>query len=875
MLQPKSIKKNKILIARNFYLSDLIFLFSEIIISFFIGWYSVPDILKYKKIISISIIFVLSLLFASLLIYIPSHNARIWVILWRIIMFWTENKNFSKSSKKTNTNFFVNLDDINDDGQIKLKNLIENKYKFISVIKFDGLNIWTRNTEEKKYFLDQFVSFFNTREEKISFLKARKNINFSINIDEEKDFKFVNQEVNSYIDNCKEDIKNLQNFEFEDEYFLIIFSSKKESINEELKYIKDFFDKQEISNNTLNKENVIKFLFSFFNPFENLLNDFYEINSKEKLIDLLKPKKLVFKKNHFSVNSFQGKISTINDLALNLNVGWAETFFNSNNSWIIWHLSPIASEDYEKIINAANNKVLTSMAFNKKSQYRSKKELKNIEALDELSYLLNVENYKLFKTSMLFLNINKNLSELKNDVNLVLNNSIKKEKSIMNKLNFRQIDAYKTFSFLNNDQLKENIEMVSRNIAYAWPFTFEKNIDKNSFLLGKNKKQSIIWDIWKRNFNHTNSNCIFFGTSGSGKTTTIKKIILDNYLKNNSSVIIIDPQREYQNFKNMFPISWLDLGTGKTTINPLQMFVIDYKNIERSITNQIVFFINWIKILYPNLTEEKEYILIKALKEIYNNLNLKDDIVNFPIISDLIIKVKEINFDKNYKEIYEKERIKLLEWLKINFENSGIYSSNYNGKTNLDLNSDFIIIDVKTFTENSTKENSNAFFFMILNLIQTKINDNFYKNKRKSLVIFDEVHKFLDHKNLQTLDFIFDTAKTIRKFKGSLILSTQNPSDFSLNENMRNKTNGILKNIQYKFLFNLPGDDIKIINSLFNPFSKNENFNLINEFDTNFLLNARKGESLLVSSLKKKVYFRVYYNEIEKNMLINMENNEN
>ncbi|CRH25969.1 Uncharacterised protein [Chlamydia trachomatis] len=57
------------------------------------------------------------------------------------------------------------------------------------------------------------------------------------------------------------------------------------------------------------------------------------------------------------------------------------------------------------------------------------------------------------------------------------------------------MDAFQSLQFGANEKLNENVQFVSRNISYSWPFSFEKNIDKNSFILGKNNQKAIILDI--------------------------------------------------------------------------------------------------------------------------------------------------------------------------------------------------------------------------------------------------------------------------------------------------------------------------------------------------------------------------------------------
>lgn len=52
----------------------------------------------------------------------------------------------------------------------------------------------------------------------------------------------------------------------------------------------------------------------------------------------------------------------------------------------------------------------------------------------------------------------------------------------------------------------------------------------------------MVLDIWKRELDRTNSNFVIMGTSGVGKSTATKHLILNEYMKG-TKIICIDPER--------------------------------------------------------------------------------------------------------------------------------------------------------------------------------------------------------------------------------------------------------------------------------------------------------------------------------------------
>ncbi|VEU65655.1 type IV secretory system conjugative DNA transfer family protein [Mesomycoplasma hyopneumoniae] len=65
------------------------------------------------------------------------------------------------------------------------------------------------------------------------------------------------------------------------------------------------------------------------------------------------------------------------------------------------------------------------------------------------------------------------------------------------------------------------------------------------------------------------------------------------------------------------------------------------------------------------------------------------------------------------------------------------------------------------------------------------------------------------------LIFLFDSAKTIRKYNGSLMITTQNPGDFAITGEAARKSEAIIENCQYSIFFNLKSNDINKINNLY------------------------------------------------------------
>jgi DNA helicase HerA-like ATPase len=129
-------------------------------------------------------------------------------------------------------------------------------------------------------------------------------------------------------------------------------------------------------------------------------------------------------------------------------------------------------------------------------------------------------------------------------------------------------------------------------------------------------------------------------------------------------------------------------------------------------------------------------------------------------------------------------------------------------------------------------ENRNDFdkkIFIILQKIEQEIQLNYLKNvkegtENKFVILIDEAHLLIRKDRQETLLFIYQLTKRIRKYNGSIILITQNLSDFFASEETKEFSMAIIKNCNYSAFFKLTSADVNDLNNLMknNPLSKKE-----------------------------------------------------
>jgi len=149
-------------------------------------------------------------------------------------------------------------------------------------------------------------------------------------------------------------------------------------------------------------------------------------------------------------------------------------------------------------------------------------------------------------------------------------------------------------------------------------------------------------------------------------------------------------------------------------------------------------------------------------------------------------------------------------------------------------------------------------------MIQSKIVQNYREkdlSKQKELILcVDEAHLLINDQNHAALNFLSKTMKRIRKYRGSVILTTQNPKDFMTTKETASKSSALVGNSQYSVFMNLKSDDVDSVDKLF------KNLGGLTKNEKTFLMGANKGEALFLLDQSTRFKIRFNYSNFEKSL---------
>ena len=390
---------------------------------------------------------------------------------------------------------------------------------------------------------------------------------------------------------------------------------------------------------------------------------------------------------------------------------------------------------------------------------------------------------------------------------------------------------------------KDLTEYFKRNIltsSFTGGFLFNTNtfIDNKGFYFGINQNGGIIiFNIWKKDYDRTNSNMVVVGSSGSGKSLSVKHLIYNELP--NSKILIIDSEDEYTYLGKNLKGKIINCGGTQTgyILNPLQIRVNkDDEDDLNVIALHFQFLHTFFEILFPSLTDIEFSLLDLVLEDLYTRFGITQDVdisklanTDFPKLEDLYYLLEDKN-EIDYKDEYVK-LLSLLRPISI-----GQASTIWNGYTDITIDTRLTIFNTKNMQEFQTQY-KRAQYYNIMSYAWEILSKN--KDER-DILIADECHILVDPNIPQTLEYLRNISKRARKYNSSIIVITQSIEDF-LNEKIKLYGQSLLANSTYKMFFKMDGQDLRDVVKTFGLTQKEESL----------IYNAKKGECLLSAGTRK------------------------
>ena len=447
----------------------------------------------------------------------------------------------------------------------------------------------------------------------------------------------------------------------------------------------------------------------------------------------------------------------------------------------------VTSMEQRKIVQQAMRK--NHMMTNTNDVNESIKAQNNINDVVELLSELRRNKEPLLHTAVfieLKASTEDKLKELQADIQMELTRS----KISVDRLLLRQKEGFLSVLPTGNNVFASQFERVlpASSVANLYPLNYSGKTDENGFYLGRDKYGSnVLVDFDKRTEDKTNSNILILGNSGQGKSY-LMKLLLCNHREAGKSVLVLDPEHEYEDLCLNLGGTYIDMMSGEYMINPLEpkawsdgeKSTDDSPEAFRKVTrlSQHISYLKDFFRAYKDFTDAEIDTIEIMLMKLYARFGI-DDLTDFdtlidedyPMMSDLydLVEKEFYAFDKSKKQLYTEEMLQNI-CLGLHSMCKGAESKYFNGHTNI-KDGEFICFGVKGLMD-TNKRLKDTMLFNILSYMSNQLLGN--------------------------------GMKRVRKKESSFILASQNIEDFLLPE-IKEFTKPLFSIPSHHFLFN-PGN---------------------------------------------------------------------
>jgi conjugal transfer ATP-binding protein TraC len=542
-----------------------------------------------------------------------------------------------------------------------------------------------------------------------------------------------------------------------------------------------------------------------------------------KIVDLIAPASIEVASNYLRIGEKLAKTYFIFSYPSTLVSGWFAPIINLSAPLdIAIFIHPVNMAQVLKQLRRKVTEIEAELAEREaKGQVRDPQlemAYRNLETLRDRFIAAQERMFRLGVYITLYANTEKELEELE----VILRSAVEGRMVYLKPALFRQKEGFISTSPYGLDKLQVTTPMNTEPISSVFPFISFDLSSNEGILYGINQHNNslILFD----RFSLENSNAVVFGTSGSGKSYTVKLDVLRN-LMTGVDVIIIDPENEYKALAEAVGGSYFNISLSSNHhLNPFDLpFPREDERPEDVLRSNIINLVGLIRIMLGGLTPEEDSIIDRALTETYaaKDITPESDFSQAtpPLLSDLIDVLEEMEGSESLVRRLRKF-------------SEGSYANFFNNYSNISMENQLVVFGIRDMEEQLRP----AAMYIIMRYIWNKVRSSL----KKRILVVDEAWWMMQ--NEDGASFLYGLVKRSRKYWLGVTTITQDANDFMKSSYGQ----PIITNSALKILMKQSTATIDIIQKVFN----------LTEEEKYLLLEGNVGEGIFFAG-KKHVAIRV------------------
>lgn len=536
--------------------------------------------------------------------------------------------------------------------------------------------------------------------------------------------------------------------------------------------------------------------------------------------DLIAPSSMEVDYDHLRVEGMFSRTFIVYSYPRYLDTNWLSPIVNFDATMdITQFIYPIDSAKIMRILSKKVTQMQSAMHINaEKGLIRDPGLETSYEDAEQLRTEIQRGQEKFFQFAMyltVFADDLKKIDRVSKQLESILGSKL----ILTKKADLRMEHGFNSTSPLCLDELEIVRNMNTGPLSTTFPFSSSDLTSNEGILYGLNRHNDslVIFD----RFSLPNANSVVFAISGAGKSYAVKLEIL-RYLMLGVDVIVVDPEREYEELTQTVGGSYLRVSlTSDRRINPFDL-PAPLKDEELQpgdlLRSNIITLHGLLKLMLGGVTPAEEGIIDKALNDVYSLKGITMEIndpsaMPVPTMEDLHALLLNMEGATELAQRLEKYT-------------KGTYSGIFNKPTNIDMKNGLMVFSIRDL-EDALRPIA---MYIVLNFIWNRVRSQL----KKRLLIVDEAWTMMQYED--SARFLFGLVKRARKYYLGITNISQNVEDFM------NSPYGkpIVTNSEMQLLLKQSPASISILQKTFN----------LTEGEKYMLLNSGIGQGLFFAGLK-------------------------
>nr|WP_295219455.1 DUF87 domain-containing protein [Ruminococcus sp.] len=737
-----------------------------------------------------------------------------------------------KSGKKNSTQKTIPYLEMYQDGTCQIT-----EKTFSKTIQFYDINYRLATFDEKNYIFSKYCDLLNYFDNTVKFQLTFENQNTNIEDmlkmleipEQDDDFNEIRQEYSSMLKNQLvagsngRILKKFITFTVE----AATLRSARLKLDSIAAEIQNMLRAIGVSSKILDGKERLDVLYRSLNPFSDdpfIFDWNYRVKTGASTKDFIAPTSLRFIKSNFEIgeNGF-GSVYSINLLAGELSDEILYDYLSNDDLICVnLHVEPFDQIAALKFIKGKLSDVEKMKIDEQKKATQSGYDPNilppsikmYIGELEKMLEDLNSKNERLFHITLTVRSYAESKKKMKLQQDL-LKRITQKNSCKLFTLDYLQEQALGSSLPLGYNTVPISRVLTTSAIAVFVPFTtMELFQGADASYYGLNSlSQNMIMGNRKL---LKNPNGLILGTPGSGKSFSVKREILDCFLKTTDDINICDPEGEYFPLVEALNGQVIKISnSSQQHINPMDIVWDNEEDDENPIAVKSDFLISLMELIVGGkygLTAEERSIVDQCVRNIYNRfLANNPSKETMPILEDLLHELRESGGDiasrvANSLEMYV----------------TGSQNV-FNHRTTVDLNNRIICFDIKQLGNQLRKVG----MLIVQDQVWNRVSTN--RNRKATRYYIDEFHLLL--KEEQTAKYSVEMWKRFRKWGGIPTGITQNIKDLLQSQEIEN----IFDNSDFVYMLNQAAGDRDILAEKLH----------ISDQQLKYVTNAGRGQGLI------------------------------